>query len=423
MAQEDHPIVPGLPPLLVHPPEFLQPESSGGQGRNIAATNPGRFTKHSNAPDFVKEQFTFIPLLQPLPWPSEPLRIGDRVPAPIIREVHKHTCAVIFGWSSLDKTTFPTFLDGKTCWLEGANQVWVAFDLRTGVVKLDVLAYAMTATEGVLTVDKQEPLLKCQGYEASKEPFQPFVENGLTPDDRDNGILWTRKGDHFRAWRPSTWKYDDTVIPDLVVNARSRRMTIQEFLKTHTRRAVPQVHKNLGPERHRGSALASEQGRGLVSVQSMPRAEAITNEAPFPPSGRITSLAVPQLKRTRPYGNEAQYGQRPYLNSYSTQSPSLHQPSQALEDLTLPEPHTPWQQHPSSSVYPGQPSSLGNTKVTELKMRGRAQMLTTSRTERYDLRSQSPRGQMNSDMTHRRQTQSSSYNQQAPAVNSFSHPL
>ncbi|KAL8951286.1 MAG: hypothetical protein Q9222_002741 [Ikaeria aurantiellina] len=323
----------------------------------------------------------------------------------------KHTCAVIFGWSSAEKSAFPVVLDPSTSWLEGANKEWVAFDSPTGIVKLHTNPYPISAAD-------TEPNIHCLGYRPDREPFRSFKRHRLTPEDQDEDVVWTQDGFFYRAWRRSTRDYDDTVVPNLVVATGGQLKTIWEYIESQRQRTHHEIRSDRTAQRNIIPARNHGQSHDQSLGYSIPRLGQITKPVSYIPDRPTGSSAMQPNDHTVKSVNDLNMYQRdPLLESNYTgpvpKVPALPTPNE--------DPLTSWQGHQYSPLHPNE--HLRFDRRNDMKASTQVQGFPSKArdSKMSDFRSTSSRGQIKHDGSHKEVRWSSS-NQQIPKAKAFSRP-
>lgn len=156
----------------------------------------------------------------------------------------------------------PSNFNNNISWIEGPGQEWFAVDYHTGCVRVDVDPFAPTIIVPHTALVNKKPSVtsasasastprKSQlklhenknnkqsesqprpqpppGYPITTAPFHLFLQFNLIPIDLDSDVVWLHEGNVFRAYRISTTKPDDTVIPNLTVGGEPP-LTIWEYV-------------------------------------------------------------------------------------------------------------------------------------------------------------------------------------------------
>ncbi|KAL8829697.1 MAG: hypothetical protein Q9170_006060 [Blastenia crenularia] len=136
--------------------------------------------------------------------------------------------SVIFSWSrSADEVPPSNFTNGMS-WIEGLDRVWVACDRSTARIRKDIDPFAPTMHSPTLVPNETVAHWQFQGYRVDNDPFRLFTEAGLVPIDSDRDVVWITEHGFYRAYRISTLKPDDSVVPNLTVGG-DPPMTIWEY--------------------------------------------------------------------------------------------------------------------------------------------------------------------------------------------------
>ncbi|KAL8706361.1 MAG: hypothetical protein Q9201_000569 [Fulgogasparrea decipioides] len=166
---------------------------------------------------------------QRFPWPSGPLRPGDRVPEGFLQEAQDYQDPVVFSWNAPSENQLPTNHAAHVAWYQGPRREWIAFDTRNGTVRLDIQPFSPTPSIATHPPTTNEPAFEFRGYGAESEAFMPFFRAGLIPYDRNLSIRWVLEGSFYRARRLSTGQPDHSVEPDLFVEGHPH-LTVQQYL-------------------------------------------------------------------------------------------------------------------------------------------------------------------------------------------------
>ncbi|KAL8720117.1 MAG: hypothetical protein Q9181_007959 [Wetmoreana brouardii] len=169
------------------------------------------------------------------PWPSRPLRPGDRVPSDFLHEARNHHDPVVFSWNEPSTHELPTNHAANIAWYQGPTREWIAFDTHNGTVRFDIRPFLLTRSIATHAPPTDEPAFEFRGYGAESEPFMPFFRAGLVPHDRNLRIRWVLEDRRFyRARRISIGEPDDSVVPNLYVEGHPH-LTVQQYLATRQR--------------------------------------------------------------------------------------------------------------------------------------------------------------------------------------------
>ncbi|KAL8764533.1 MAG: hypothetical protein Q9194_007000 [Teloschistes cf. exilis] len=206
--------------------------------RQGTQTNPGNRSRHGQGGnDNIPQVYRITMNRLEWPDPTQALSGRDRVPAELVQQggsnssiIHgplrliryiarRYQGMTIFVWSDPSENEMPTTLIEGISWYQGYRGEWIAFDSRSGHVRLDIEArrpHDPLRRQAIGAPDRgaiPEPIV--MGFPATNPPFQTFNTFGVVPRDRDPRIQWHRLGNYFRAWRPAEMMYDDRVQPNL----------------------------------------------------------------------------------------------------------------------------------------------------------------------------------------------------------------
>ena len=170
-----------------------------------------------------------------------------------------------YHWSEPEQDELPTNFPPGMAWIQGRSRGWIAFSLDTGMVDLEIRprtlldtqpsGYAQggsgfgghgTASNTVQSTHRATAGSRSYhqpsdhghapsssthpGFRFDAPPFYEFYRAGLTPGDTDRGIEWQlHNGTHYRAWRQSQMRFDDTAQPNLVVQ-RDENLTPRQYV-------------------------------------------------------------------------------------------------------------------------------------------------------------------------------------------------
>ncbi|KAL8998072.1 MAG: hypothetical protein Q9188_006174 [Gyalolechia gomerana] len=205
--------------------------------------------------------------------------------------VRESETPIIFSWSPSAAEIPPSNFNNNISWIEGPGQEWIAVDHHAGCVRLDIdpfaptiivphtaLANEKTSVTSASASTPRKSQLKLRdkeynkqsesqprpqpppGYPITTAPFHLFLKFNLIPIDLDSDVVWLHEGNVFRAYRISTTKPDDTVIPNLTVGGEPP-LTIWEYLD-----AVRRWRE----ENHRESAGAAAEEVVLPADDAVP---------------------------------------------------------------------------------------------------------------------------------------------------------
>ncbi|KAL8720707.1 MAG: hypothetical protein Q9225_002473 [Loekoesia sp. 1 TL-2023] len=340
----------------------LEPHPNAPDSSRALETYMPDFLAHKN-PNQVKQiSFPNCPR-----WASSPFRHGDKIPLAVFQTSKSNPLSltqipltkkkttvlewktpIIFSWSPSASEIPPSNFNNGISWFEGPNpDEWIACDRSTGLVRMDIDPFAPTIQ---LLPSKTE--WQYHGYRADAEPFKLFVKAGLVPIDRDRDVVWIQEGrEFFRAYRMSTLKADDAVVPDLVVGGEPP-LTIWEYFAAVGRQRV--------------------EARAWVEGSSVPREQILpcTGAQILRPSTQLLQADPRLLQASLPQNGKFEPGQGPRFPLMPVQESALIQyiqPNKGAVNTSLlnapgPPPPVPFHTHPILSNLPSYYQNLENQK-------------------------------------------------------------